>query len=344
MSKVNLYDQNGYLNIPKIKYMADRDRISFIVIIGSRQVGKTYGTLKLMTEQASGKYPKPFILMRRTQAETDFILHNALNPFAAIDPNITCKRASGYHGDIIRRGETAESDERIGIVLALTTVSKIRGFSGAVFTDLVYDEFIPERHVQRFRGEGDAFLNAVVTISGNRELEDRPPLRVWLLANANDFNSPVLSALNLTAKIESMKVHEQELSIMPDRGIMVVLPRSEQLIERRKQTAIAKATSERTTFARMAFDNDFAYNDSTGVRAINLRDYRYVCSVPERFAVYQHKGTGAVAVVDAVNVQPFCRNAAQFNRYCPWARQAFINDRIIFDSLRVRSDFEDFIL
>ena len=344
MTKVNLYDNAGYLNIPKIEYMADRDDISFIVIIGSRQVGKTYGTLKLMLEHASGLNPRPFILMRRTQAEVDFILHNALNPFAAIDPNITCKRASGYHGDIIRRGESAESDERIGIVLALTTVSKIRGFSGAMFTDLVYDEFIPERHVQRFRGEADAFLNAVVTISGNRELEDRPPLRVWLLANANNLQSPVLAALNLTAKIESMQNKQQELSIMRDRGVMVVLPRSEQLMQRRKQTALTKATSERTSFARMAFDNQFAYNDSTGVRAIDLREYRYVCSVPDQFAVYQNKGTGAIAVADAVNVPPFCRNAAQFNRACPWARQAFLNDHILFDTLRVRAAFEDFIL
>ena len=102
--------------------MADRDKISFIVIIGSRQVGKTYGVLSLMLQQG-----RPFILMRRTQAEVDFILHNALNPFAAIDPAITCKRASGYHGDIIRRGESKETDERLGIVLALTTISKIRG-------------------------------------------------------------------------------------------------------------------------------------------------------------------------------------------------------------------------
>ena len=319
--------------------MADRDGISFIVIIGSRQVGKTYGVLSLMLQQG-----RPFILMRRTQAEVDFILHNALNPFAAIDPAITCKRASGYHGDIIRRGESKETDERLGIVLALTTISKIRGFSGAAFTDLVYDEFIPERHVQRFRGESDAFLNAVVTISGNRELDDLPPLRVWLLANANNLQSPILSALNLTQKIETMKNKQQEISIMADRGVMVVLPRSEQLMQRRKQTALSKATSERTAFARMAFDNEFSYNDSTGVAAINLRDYRYLCSVPEQFAIYRHKSTGNIAVADPVTVPPFCRNAAQFGRYCPWARQAFLNDRILFDSLRVRAAFEDFIL
>ena len=337
--KTEIYDKNGFLNIPKIKTMADHDGISFIVIIGSRQVGKTYGTLKLMLEQG-----KPFILMRRTQAEVDFILHNALNPFMAIDSSIMCKRASKYHGDIIRRGITKEEDDNLGIVLALTTVSKIRGFSGAAYTDMVYDEFIPEKHVSRFRNEGDAFLNAVITISGNRELEDRPPLRVWLLANANDLQSPILAALNLTAKVETMQKKGQELSIMPDRGVMVILPRSEQLMEKRKKTALTKVISEDSSFSKMAFDNAFAYNDDTGVKSFNLKEYRYICSVPGKFSVYFHKSDGTVAVADPVNMEPFCRNVSQFSRFCPWARLSFLNDDIIFSSLRVRSMFEEFIL
>lgn len=339
MKTENIYDVNGYLNVPKIKKLADHADISFIVVIGSRQVGKTYGTLKLMLDKG-----EPFILMRRTQAEVDFILHSALNPFSAIDSSITCKRASRYHGDIIRRGATSDTDENVGIVLALTTISKIRGFSGAAFTDLVFDEFIPERHVMRFRGEGDAFLNAIVTISGNRELDDKKPLRVWLLANANNLQSPILSALNLTAKVESMQKKGQELSVMPERGVLLMLPQSKQLMEKRKKTALTKVISDKSEFSRMAFDNKFSYNDDTGVQPVRLSEYRFLCTVPDRFSVYIHKSSDVLAVTDPVNMQPSCRNLNQFSRLLPWARAAFLADQIIFSSLRVRSIFEEFII
>ena len=59
-----LYLPSGYLNVPYIDSLADKHGISFVVLIGGRQVGKTYGTLKLMLDDN-----RRFILMRRTQAE-----------------------------------------------------------------------------------------------------------------------------------------------------------------------------------------------------------------------------------------------------------------------------------
>lgn len=285
-----LYTKEGFLNVSWIDKEAKRINAAFIVILGTRQIGKTYGTLKLMTDEK-----RNFILMRRTQTEADFITNGTLNPFLALGrTDIKVKKESQYIGKI--QAETESGFEPIGITLSLTCVSKIRGFSGNAFTDLVYDEFIPESHVNRIRNEGDAFLNAVVTISGNREIEGQPPLRCWLLANSNNIGSPILKALNITDKVESMDKSGQELSILPDRGIIIVLAKARELADKRKKTSLMKAISKESEFTKMAYDNEFSYNDAENVTRRDLKQYQQIAAVTGVFTIWKDKGNGSLYI------------------------------------------------
>lgn len=285
-----LYTKEGFLNVSWIDKEANRINAAFIVILGTRQIGKTYGTLKLMTDEK-----RNFILMRRTQTEADFITNGTLNPFLALGrTDIKVKKESQYIGKI--QAETESGYDPIGITLSLTCVSKIRGFSGVAFTDLVYDEFIPESHVNRIRNEGDAFLNAVVTISGNREIEGKPPLRCWLLANSNNIGSPILKALNITDKVESMDKSGQELSILPDRGIIIVLAKARELADKRKKTSLMKAISKESEFTKMAYDNEFSYNDAENVTRRDLKQYQQIAAVTGVFTIWRHKGNGTLYI------------------------------------------------
>ena len=285
-----LYTNEGFLNVSWIDKEAKRINAAFIVILGTRQIGKTYGTLKLMTDEK-----RNFILMRRTQTEADFITNGTLNPFLALGrTDIKVKKESQYIGKI--QAETESGYDPIGITLSLTCVSKIRGFSGVAFTDLVYDEFIPESHVNRIRNEGDAFLNAVVTISGNREIEGQPPLRCWLLANSNNIGSPILKALNITDKVESMDKSGQELSILPDRGIIIVLAKARELADKRKKTSLMKAISKESEFTKMAYDNEFSYNDAENVTRRDLKQYNQIASVTGVFTIWKHKGNSSLYI------------------------------------------------
>lgn len=281
---MGLYLHSGYLNQKWIDETADKHNINFIIEIGARQVGKTYGTLQLQLQEN-----RHFILMRRTQTETDFICNEINNPFTAYkDYTVTVKKDTKYTGAIYRH-ESDSDPEYIGALMALSTIAKIRGFNGSLYSDLVFDEFIPENHVTKIKEEGDAFLNAITTISGAREENGERPLKVWLLANANTLNSPILQALNIAEHVEKMSVNQKEISILENRGIMIILPVSEQIVNKRKKNALARAVGGVSKFSRMAYDNDFSYNDySDIVRSVNLKEYTLrliVCDI----GIYRHK-------------------------------------------------------
>lgn len=336
-----LYTKEGFLNVSWIDKEANRINAAFVVILGTRQIGKTYGTLKLMTDEK-----RNFILMRRTQTEADFITNGTLNPFLALGrTDIKVKKESQYIGKI--QAETESGYDPIGITLSLTCVSKIRGFSGVAFTDLVYDEFIPESHVNRIRNEGDAFLNAVVTISGNREIEGKPPLRCWLLANSNNIGSPILKALNITDKVESMDKGGQELSILPERGIIIVLAKARELADKRKKTSLMKAISKESEFTKMAYDNEFSYNDAENVTRRDLKQYQQIAAVTGVFTIWRHKGNGTLYITSYRRCNREFSNTDRGYRELlttiPTLKLNYTFNNTYFESLAVKETYKDIV-
>lgn len=271
----NLYLENGYLNFDYIL----RRGAWLNVIIGKRQVGKTYGCLQLMLRRNF-----KFILLRRTTAELETITANIdLNPFKAFEPDFKtglfktgkdlCK-ISDYETD--ENGKAKETIGR-GIATSLAQIAHIRGFNGSAFSELVYDEFIPEKGVITRQSEGDSFLNAYRTINGNRELSGVFPLRAWLLANSNRIDSPILEALNITDDILYMRrKHLEELTT--ERGVYICQPDSAVITKMQKQTALAKLISPDSDFYKMALENEFAYDMSPYIKQLALKGMQPIWS------------------------------------------------------------------
>lgn len=276
MEDFSLYTEDGWINIPAIASLGCWCN----AIIGPRQVGKTYSTLKYVLDENIR-----FIFMRTTKEELKAVSNDPeLNPFLKME-------REGYHVNMEPRstytwaiGDLDEDSERVkvktlrGTGLALSSVAKIRGFSGDQYTDLVYDEFIPERISVQRSGLGDGFLNAYVTICGNRELEGRPPLRAWLLANSNDLENEILESLGLTREVEKLARSGAEYKIL-DTGIFLALPRSEKVVGKRKQTALMRHLAGRGEFYEMAMNNQFSYNDLRPVRPRDLRGWHPYCTI-----------------------------------------------------------------
>lgn len=310
---MNLYLKNGYLDIKSIAESAEKNKCAFIVIIGARQVGKTYGVLNHMLSNE-----KKFILMRRTKEETDFISSPENSPFKALkDYDVAIKKGGKNHKTIV------VNEEYRGAIMGLSTVANIRGFSGTDITDVVFDEFIPEVHIRYFKNEGDAFLNAYTTINGAREEQGLPPLRCWLLANANTLDNPILSALNISTDFEKMINKGQEYSILSKRGIMIIKPSSVVITSRRSKNALYRAIGTESKFSKMSLDNSFAYNDFTDIRHVNIKSYKPYLLIGDMM-IYKDRGGESLHVVN-------------------YAGQKIRNDRIYGDTekeiKRVNSDF-----
>lgn len=260
---LDLYTGDGWVNIPAVAALGCWCNI----IIGKRQVGKTFGTLKYMLDE--NKY---FLYMRRTVNELQAVAADPdLNPFNAL-------KKVGYDIGIQKAGKISYSigpceylenggfaiPKKCAIGMALPSIAGIRGFNGSAFTDLVFDEFIPERIIAKRKAEGEALLNAYVTVCGNRELEGQPPLRMWLLANAFDISSPILEQLGCTDIVARMSRSGREWC-MTDSGVFIAMPHSDKVSDKRKQTALMKHLAGKGDFYKMAMENQFVYNNLENV-------------------------------------------------------------------------------
>ena len=283
-----LYTPEGWLDFD---YIYDQPAW-LIVLIGKRQVGKTYGCLKQML-----KRKRSFMLMRRTTTELKTIVSNPkFNPFKPFYPE--------YKVDMFHSGENtfsiseysldengkAVQGEELGVATSLSQIAKVRGFDGSVFTDLVFDEFIPEKGVITKRSEGEDVLNALTTIGGNREILEenpRPPLRVWLLANTNNIDSYILNALNLTDDVlYARRKHKEEL--MLDDGTLIIQPDSTKIIEKRKETALMRRVSKNSEFYKMAIENEWAYDESPYIKNMPLKGMQPAWAYDESIFAWQH--------------------------------------------------------
>lgn len=344
---MNIYTPDGWLDVPHIEEIANRNHINFIVMIGKRQVGKTYGTLKHMIDA-----DKRFMFTRRVKTELEMLCNNVNNPFDKIYPErITFKRSSEYDASISRRDliDGSEVLTPIAMGTALSTIGNIRGFSatigGRIITDWVIDEFIPEEHLFKVRNEGDCFLNAHTTINGNRELEGLPCLRTWLLANSNNLDSPILEALNITKEVERMSLRNVESLMLLERGIMILLPDSQKIIEKRKKLGgLYRAIGSESKFAKMAYENEFAYNDYTDVRVEPIREYNAYLTIG-KITIHLHKNSKCLYVTDKVKAKPRYQltdsdtDVNKFNRQHSDIKAAYLRGRLRFQDMRVKNYF-----
>lgn len=345
---MKIYTAEGWLDIPHINEICDNNDINFIVIIGKRQVGKTYGVLKFTLDKG-----EPFVFMRRVKPELEMLAKGVNSPFEKIPEykgKIVFKKESEYSSGIFKTEETEEGtvEHRIGMGTTLNSIAAMRGFNGDPYKDVILDEFIPEEHLYKVRNEKNAFLNAHTTINGNRELEGLPCVRFWLLANSNDLNSGILEALNITRVVERMSLRGEECRMLKDRGILILLPDSKQIIEKRKQGGLMRAIGDSNSkFVRMAYGNEFAFNDYTDVGCAPVREYNALLSIG-RITIHLHKADKTLYVTDLMKGAKYKltdsdSDIMKFNRKFSSIRMAYMDGRILFQDMTVKNYFLELI-
>ena len=326
----NLYYENGYVNMGHIINMG----YPFTFVIGGRGTGKTWGALDHVLTTGTR-----FMLMRRTQSQIDLINKPEFNPFKAVDDSVWVKPISKYHAGFYRG-----DDELLGYTCALSTVANIRGFSAEDVKLLVFDEFIHEKHERELKFEGQAFLNAYETLNRNRELKGEKPLQVLCLANANDIANPIFREMGLISKMEKLLNKGRSIYKDKSRGVLIIRLQGSMISAWKKDTALYRATAE-GSFTEMALDNAFAYDDMSGIRSMPLNEYRPICAVGD-MAVYKHKSDNTYYVSAHISGDPDTFSSDEIGikkyrkRYGPLLHTAYMRDRVVCESMVVKSLFE----
>lgn len=285
---MRLYLDNGFADMHNIRKIP----ATFVVVIGGRGTGKTFGALSDYLDTDT-----KFILMRRTQSQADMINKPEFSPFNSIcrlrkieivSQSISKYNAGYYYAVADEDGEIRAQGAPIGYTMALSTISNIRGFDASDVTDMVYDEFIPEKHDRPIKNEGEAFLNAYETINRNRELQGEPPVKCLLLANANNMASPILDALGVIDVVDTMQRRGKALWIAPNNTVAVVLLKDSPIAASKRDTVLYRV-SKNDNFNAMSLDNDFgADNYEHIVPRVNIAEYRAMCEI-NGVTMYKHK-------------------------------------------------------
>lgn len=273
------YSDNGYVNVKGI--LAEGYPFNFL--IGGRGTGKTYTTLKESKEDG-----QRFMLLRRTQTEADIISKPEFSVFKPLNDdlgwNVCVERISKYNSMFYE--PDGEERKIIGYTGALSTIANMRGFDASDIKRLIFDEFIPEKHVRILKNEAEALFNAYETMNRNRELKGIEPIQLVCLANSNDITNPVFEYLKLIRIADKMQKGNCDRWTDDRRGIQLILLHRSPISRRKANTALYRLTDD-TNFSAMSIDNDFRV-DRSHVNPRPLKEYTPVCSVGE-LCIYRHK-------------------------------------------------------
>lgn len=263
---MSIYLNNGYIDMDSLFLHEAR----FVTITGARGTGKTYGASMFLLTVCNND--TQFIWLRRTSTEADIISTTDSSPFKkyCLDNDIALpevKRVSKQVSGVF------VNDECIGFICGLSTFSNIRGAEGlfAKVQYAFYDEFIPEPHVRKMKGEYHAILNFYETVNRNRELQGDDALKLVMASNSNDIANPWFMGLEIVDNIVKLQKKQQEKAYYPDRDLLIINIMKSKISERKSKTALYKLNKE-SSFNDMALSNFFDM-DNTNISSRRLKDY-----------------------------------------------------------------------
>jgi len=242
------------------------------IIIGPRGCGKTYSVLDFFQEQSSDT--SKMLYMRRDGTEIDSCSSEYGNPFKKLNEDkhydIHPFQISKFNGFGIARDD---DQNVIGYGVALSTFASMRSQDFSDVDRIFFEEFIPEKHKRKIKGEGAALLNLYETVNRNRELFGQKPVEMVMCANGIDLANPILLELGATSIIAKMLANGQRRMTIPEKSLYIeVIPKT-QVSMLKRNTVLYRLSSE--DFAEDALDTKFRGADLEFVRKnVNLRSYK----------------------------------------------------------------------
>ena len=332
---MQLYDKNGYVNIPEI---LKHEAILFF-IYGGRGTGKTYGALKNMVED-----DHKFIYLRRLAAQVDIVKKDDMQPFKTLNrdmgwdirPFPVNKYISAfYESDYNKDGKPIPAGESKGLLTSLSTFSNLRGVDGSDIEIIIEDEFIPELNEKPIKGEADALFNAYETINRNRELNGEKPIKLLCLANSNRIDNPLFMELGLITIAEKIRKSGNEYYYDKKRKMLLIDLYKSKISEEKADTALYQLTKG-TEFFNMAIRNTFLNEERGRIETRPIKEYKPVCSIGE-ICIYKHKSKNEYYVTGFKSGSPKTygtgeRDRERFRKDYVHIWRAYMKKQVVFEA------------
>ena len=328
---MELIAKNGYLNVPGIIGAG----FTFNIILSGRGVGKTFGFLKQLREDAEQDRGR-FAYLRRLQTQIDICGKPEFNPFKRFDQvyhlETPVKPISKYSTGFYN----ADKSKLLGVGVALSTFGSLRGFDGSDITSILFEECIPKSGEHKLKEEASMLWDAYETINRNRELEGQPATRLYCIGNSNNTAADLLVDMGLVSRVERMK--ERGIPIYQDRkrSLQLIVLGSSSVGERKRQTALYRFLGDESGYTAAALENDPDEEWGRENRSRPLQEYRPLVTVGE-ITVYEHKSRREYYVSSHRSGNPPTYGTGPMDldrfrvRFRPELWQALMDNKIIYE-------------
>lgn len=273
---MKIYDSDGWVNWD---YIAKLNR-AFIMVIGARGTGKTYGLMKYLIQNRI-----PFVYLRRLQTQLDLCATTSGNPFRKVCSDLEIDIHPFRRDKLIEFKYAKDDVVPVAVGCALSTVSTVRGFDFSGYDFILYDECIPMTNEKPIKDEFTAFLNFYETVNRNRELSGSDPVRCIMLGNANTLINPYFTGWRFTKTALRMIRGGQMIYTTQDKTRTIIMLLKSPVSERKRETALYQNANN--GFISMALDNAFR-TDETVISSKPLTEYNHIVSVGD-IGIYRHK-------------------------------------------------------
>ena len=286
-------------------------------IVGGRNTGKTYGTLKYhLLEKLTTCF------LKRTNKDVDLLClghrlgEKSGNYEVDLSPYKSINRDLGTHvmaykiddglGAFYEDVDGSPSGKPKSYLLSLNAVHKYKGFDLSECYSITFDEFIPQNYERVSSKEGEQLMELYKTVARDRVERGKEELKLFLLANAVNVFNYTFDVLEITDVVAEMNIKHQHSLYIEDRGIFIrLLETPEEMMQYEKQTGIYRAMGA-TAWGRMAFGNEFAYNDFSNIKRVSLKNYKPLIELNYRSKTfYIYVGNSGYYMTTCKNKMPF---------------------------------------
>lgn len=343
MSKI--YLPSGYPNIDYI-WGETQNRM---LLVGSRGCGKTYGVLKYLVEHR--EEIGNTIYLRRWGSQMDLCSSIGGNPFKVINQDLNMnimpfkdgKVTYFYNSEIDEEGKVHKIGDAICVGMPLSTVANHRGVDFSDFDTILFDEFIPQKGEKTLPDEFSLFYNLMETVTRNRVIDGRPPIKVIMLGNSNTLNNPYYMGWDLVGRTVRMIAGGQMYYSSKSGNLKQILLLNSPIAEKKKLTALYEDAPP--DFFEMAADSHFSV-DATKIKSYNLREFLHVVSVGE-VGIYAHKSRGFYYVSKTVDKSLYYQSKGfgltQWRANYGLLKVPYICGEFIFESYQVEVIFRTYL-